>query len=136
MVDKTSPHVMYSWFNSEGMEVAIQVYHLLIVEKFDFQQNVKPYNSIYGKQFSSLDLSSLDSWQRKSGVWKVRVHRGIGAQTLAEIFFPVFSTYDPSSHFRMAEMFFSVVDSCIDTECETKNWSTFYPDPKIDVMQS
>uniref|UniRef100_A0A1I7WCR9 DOMON domain-containing protein n=1 Tax=Heterorhabditis bacteriophora TaxID=37862 RepID=A0A1I7WCR9_HETBA len=114
---KSSPTIKFSWRNSLNQTVASQI--------------LRPYDSIYGTQFSILELSKLNLTTSQSGVWSVLVH---DASVIAIISFPVFSTSNTAQFHSLVKEYFIVKDSCKGSSCTNIIWSTFHPDPKSDIL--
>ncbi|PIO73342.1 hypothetical protein TELCIR_04697 [Teladorsagia circumcincta] len=118
---KTSPGVRFTWRGPDQKAVATQ--------------RLRPYDSIRGMQFASLNLQKLNSTNLKPGMWNVVVQTDVegSSEILASVWFPVYSTEDGALFRSLVRDFFTVKDSC-STNCSSTTWSTFHPDPKSDIL--
>lgn len=116
-VNKTSPSVDISWRSPSG-----SLNH----------STLAPYDSFYGSQFTSFDLSALES--PESGVWSVLIHDS-SQSLIAKAEFPVFDIMKEEEFDRLASQFYKVVNVCtVGENCEEEKWSSHFPDPKAQVL--
>ncbi|VDO08758.1 unnamed protein product [Haemonchus placei] len=118
---KTSPPIRFTWRGPNQKAIATQ--------------KLRPYDSIRGTQFASLNLQKLNTTNLKPGMWSVVVQTDAegSSEILGSVWFPIYSTENQTLFRSLVRDFFIIKDSCA-TECSSTTWSTFHPDPKSDIL--
>ncbi|VDO27584.1 unnamed protein product [Heligmosomoides polygyrus] len=118
---KTSPPVRFTWRGPDQRTIATQ--------------KLRPYDSIRGTQFASLNIPQLNTTDLQAGMWSVVVQTDTdgSSEVLASVWLPVYSTEDEPLFRALVRDFFVVKDSC-SSSCSSTIWSTFHPDPKSDII--
>ncbi|VDL66562.1 unnamed protein product [Nippostrongylus brasiliensis] len=111
---KTSPAIRFKWRSADGKVVATQ--------------KLRPYDSIRGTQFASLNLQQLALTNSSAGMWNEE-----NPEVVASVWFPVYSTENEPLFRSLVRDFFVIKDSCKDN-CSSTTWSIFHPDPKSDIL--